>query len=110
MRFVAVRLFVNVQAVGVANAAADVAGDRSSVSQLRERITAMKAELAAVKKDPKTDCKTKDWQMQSLQRSIDALQNQVSAREAKKNAPVRADAPKASVGDPSRGRLVDVFA
>jgi uncharacterized phage infection (PIP) family protein YhgE len=41
-----------------------------AVTQLRAKIAQMKEKLEAVKKDPKTDCKTKDWQMQSLQRAI----------------------------------------
>jgi gentisate 1,2-dioxygenase len=91
-------------------------GGHDSVSQLRVKIEQMKEKLAAVKKDPKTDCKTKDWQMQSLQQAIQKTQDLVAAQtvKAKKTeeaAPVKRPDPNDPVkSGGSVGTNVDCYA
>lgn len=92
-------------------------GGKDSVPQLNAKIAQMKEKLDAVKKDPKTDCKTKDWQMQSLQRQIAQTQQQVAAQTVKatkteESAPPKKDSdPNDTVNSSgSVGTRVNVYA
>lgn len=106
---------MSIGAVSAVSAPSSTTG-HDSVTQLRAKIAQMKAKLESVKKDPKTDCKTKDWQMQSLQRAIAQTQQQVSAQTVKA-AKVEESSPAKSAGTNdagnsggSSGRLVDCYA
>jgi uncharacterized phage infection (PIP) family protein YhgE len=104
-----------VSAVPAITGATSVA-NRDSVSQLRAKIAQMKEKLESIKKDPKTDCKTKDWQMQSLQRAIAQTQQQVTAQTVKatkteESAPVKSVEKNDTVNsEGSVGARVDCYA
>jgi hypothetical protein len=55
-------------------------GSTDSAGQLRAQLTQLKRQLDAVKKDDKIDCKTKDSETQSIERSMTQIQQQLDAR------------------------------
>jgi capsule polysaccharide export protein KpsE/RkpR len=71
-------------------------GSTDSVGRMRSQLAQLKRQLDAVKNDDKIDCKTKDAEMQSIERSMTQIQQQMSARAQQQQKAATSAAPNRS--------------